>query len=551
MSIINDHGAVISNTRNHKRIISFVLLLAFCNLMGCNYYRVRNVPIEDKTLQKTTSPKKYVVLHTGGRVWHLFDVIFDKDKQEIRASVNAVNVMHESYKTAREASNNQYKSKEASPFNEIHLYINQGFIPDSHVVIPVSSVSKIEVYDQSTGLKVLSVSAVVVSIVAVLAAIIALTKSSCPFIYIENGNSYVFTGEMYGGAIYPSLERDDYMLLPNFTSRENAYRLMITNELLERQHTNLAELLVVQHQPNTAVLLDKNGNVQTIIDPRVPLSAVADDGHNYLPDLITRDTLSHLFHNAGSDAANKHIDLNFEKPDGARHAKLILNAKNSLWLDYTYGEFNELFGTLYNRFAEKQKKKPAQELKDWSMQQSIPLSVYIETKEGWKFVDYFDVVGPLAARDLVMPIDLAGVDSKQVKVRLQCGFMFWEVDYAAIDFSEDDFVDITRIKPSDAIDENGNNVKASLTGIDDNYLIQPEVGNQVKVTYQTVATNPSLKETVFLHSHGYYTYIRDYKNKPQLKYLKSFKQPGSFARFSKERFDEILRQNEIPLTSVQ
>jgi hypothetical protein len=53
--------------------------------------------------------------------------------------------------------------------------------------------------------------------------------------------------KLYGGAIFAPLERDDFMPLPNMVPTEEEYRLRITNELKERQYTNLAELWVVQH----------------------------------------------------------------------------------------------------------------------------------------------------------------------------------------------------------------------------------------------------------------------------------------------------------------
>jgi len=44
---------------------------------------------------------------------------------------------------------------------------------------------------------------------------------------------------------------------------------------------------------------------------------------------------------------------------------------------------------------------------------------------------------------------------------------------------------------------------------------------------------------LFLHTRGYYEYIRDYKGKPNISELKKFKLTGTFARFAKARFSQI------------
>lgn len=86
--------------------------------------------------------------------------------------------------------------------------------------------------------------------------IFLLTKSSCPFVYTLDGADYNFRGEIYGGAIAPNLERDDYMPLPGFAAVDSVFKLKITNELKERQYTDVAELLMVEHSENITVLMD-------------------------------------------------------------------------------------------------------------------------------------------------------------------------------------------------------------------------------------------------------------------------------------------------------
>jgi hypothetical protein len=224
---------------------------------------------------------------------------------------------------------------------------------------------------------------------------------------------------------------------------------------------------------------------------------------------------------------------------------LILNAKNSLWLDYIYGEFTKLFGTAYNRFAEQRKRVLPEKSIQWMLDQGLLLSIYLETGNGWKFLDYFDMVGPLAARDLVMPIDLSDVKSDNLRIKLTCGQMFWELDYAAMDFTENLPVKIKYLDPTSAVDEKGTDVSKLLKAPDNLYLEQPEVGNEAVITYPEVTVTEGLAYTAFLHSRGYYEYIRDYKTKPDVAYLKSFSKKGAFNEFSFQHYNKILNGIEL------
>jgi hypothetical protein len=107
----------------------------------------------------------------------------------------------------------------------------------------------------------------------VVGIIIAATKSSCPFISAYTNNEFVLQGEIYGGAIYPQLARDDYMPLRMNPTIDNNLQLKISNELQEQQYTDFADLIVVTHSKNTKVLADEKGNLYGIFDPKSPIAA--------------------------------------------------------------------------------------------------------------------------------------------------------------------------------------------------------------------------------------------------------------------------------------
>ena len=535
--------------------ISIIVLFAFLNMLtGCTYYKVNTLQTtagDNTAIYSTLAQPKYFVLHHGEHAWHMTNIKVNEDKQEITCTTSQLTPDHLFYMSNKAEGVNRYHPKTQYPNYEVHIYVNEyAELNDSLKMIPLGDISKIDVYDKDAGATtasyVFGTIGIIFGVLVIILVIAALTKSSCPFVYISDGVSYHFSGEMYGGAIYAPLERDDYMPLPGFKPANNQYQLKISNELLERQYTDIAELMVVQHPVNSSVIIDKNGEIQTILVPVTAQKAYADNKSDYTNSLTKIDSNSFLFNEIGLDENDfSSLTMEFKKPLKASSGKLILHAKNSFWLDYVYGKFNELFGTSFNKFSKKQKTAPAERMLNWQLSQGIPLSVYIETVDGWKFVDYYNAIGPLASRDLIMPVDISMIKGDKIKIRLQSGFMFWEVDYAALDFSENIPVQVTRLNPKSAIDEKGREVSAYLKASDKKYLVQPEAGNEVIVTYPASGSTTGYLYSTFLHSRGYYEYIRDYKNKPDIAYLQSFRKEGAFTHFSKEKYLNFVNDKKM------
>ena len=408
------------------------------------------------------------------------------------------------------------------------------------VLIPLTAIDQVEVYDIDLEKTIVYSTLGVAGTLGAIFVLIMLTKSSCPFIYAYNGESYEFVGEIYSGAIHPPLERHDYLPLPVLEPVENEYRVKITNEIKEIQHTNLTELLVFDHPENAEILVDKYGNVHTVSDPRLPISASALDGTNIEYLLAEKDSLS--FMSGIPDNENQDMDaviLTFDKPVDKDTGKLVIKGKNSFWLDYIHGQFSDLFGDRFETWKEEQKEKSPEKMIEWSLDQGIPLSVYLETDEGWEFVDYYNVVGPLASKDDVLEIDLANAKSDKANIKLEFGFLFWEIDYAAMDFTPNLTTSNHTVPVTSAMDQNSIDVSHELRYDDDQYYHQPNIGDQAFLTFDVPEQIEGTKRSVILHSKGHYEILRDAEGTPDLVYLSSFKKPGTFSQFSRERFLEF------------
>ncbi len=535
--------------RNYGREFSLFLLFAVINFaFGCTYYKV-TTPKDITMLEKEiSSNSKLFIVHQGDKVWRLKNVELHDEQKTLSGKFETLAPENYHYLKTNENGNTRYtpQNTNTNPTYQVHFYILE-YAQDENenVTIPLSAVKKIEMYDKATGATtasyVFGTIGILAAVFVVVSVVALLLKSSCPFVYIKEGNVYTFTGEMYGGAIYSSLERDDYMPLPYTFHSNGEYELKISNELLERQYTNLAELIVVEHPENANAILDKNGMVQTVHNPESPIRASSEKAGDYLETVSRIDSNQYLFNDENKDNPDaSNLTLTFHKPRNVTSGKLILNLKNSYWLDYVYGKFNEQFGTYFNEFAGKQKNVSAEKMNQWSLDQSIPLSVYVQSATGWEYVDYFQVIGPLVSRDVVMALDLSHVKSDQVMIRLESGFMFWEIDYAAMDFSENIPTSTSNFSATTAIDETGRDISKNIAASDKLYLVQPDIGNEAFVKFNVPGSKESNRQSFFLHSKGYYEYIRNYQNKPDYIMLSSFKRKGSFTEFSREQYSTFV-----------
>src|ERR1035437_1765736 len=100
-------------------------------------------------------------------------------------------------------------------------------------------------------------------------------------------------------------------------------------------------------------------------------------------------------------------------------------------------KFFDKFGSSYARYENKQQHASGDVMRQWSLDQEIPLSLYVERDGKWEFVDYYNIVGPMAFKDDVLKVPLKGNETQPLKLKLEFGTFLWEIDYAAIDYSPD------------------------------------------------------------------------------------------------------------------
>ena len=544
---------------NNKKVTSFLsmlLVFSFLNLIiSCSYYNVRDVTTTPENVaqkvQDFNMTQKYAIVHSGADIWHLSNLIINEDNKTISGEVQSLNQLH--VLSNRDKRVHSYNKSKNEPLNEVHFILENNMESEigAQVIIPFSNIKYISVNHKNTGRSIANVFFGTIGVLAVIAIIIVATKSSCPFIYVKNGEEFIFTGELYPGILTANQQRDDYLLLPHLNEVNNEYSIKITNELKEIQYTDFVQLLEVNHPENVKVLLDKNGFTQTFSNINSPVNVLVDYLNIDNTPALAKDNNSYLFNSKISTTSSiRNIELEFNKPKHSEKAKLFLTVKNSMWLDYVFGKFNEQFGTYYAQFQKDQQESTKEKSNQWMNAQNIPLSVYLKTNSGWELVDTINTVGPMASRDIAIPIDVSSVLEERVVIKLETGFMFWEVDYAGIDFTENLVLDVNYINPDEAIDGNNNNVTKLISEADQNYFGQPNIGDEVVVNFKISDSKPNVNRTFFLKNRGYYNYIRNYDGVPNFQKLRLFKEAGAFTDFSKYEYEALMDyENQFDVAS--
>jgi len=232
--------------------------------------------------------------------------------------------------------------------------------------------------------------------------------------------------------------------------------------------------------------------------------------------------------------------LTFHVPEGCKTGKLLVRARNSILVDYSYEKYISMFGDKLAKRQDVINKKPIEELQKWTLDQNIPLSVYLEEGSSWKFVDYFNPPGPMAFRDDIMKIDLSG-KRQDIKIKLETGKLFWEIDQVGMDFSTDYTVSYTMVKPYQATDQDSANVLGQILFDDENYLVQPKIDDETELLFHAPGQREGTQRSVFLHSKGHYTIRGTDEPGKSLVYMYRFTKPQSFTRFVQENYFEITK----------
>jgi hypothetical protein len=421
-----------------------------------------------------------------------------------------------------------------------------GWVKKATYELPMDQVQRLWVDKEqvSTGRTIGLVAGIAVGTIVVIAAVIAATKQSCPFVYSWDGTRYVFDAEPYGGAIARGLEKDDYSELGQLKEEDGRYKLRVTNEVDETQMTNLTELWVVDHPAGTRVVPDIQGKLHTLSAPQELLAAHDAEGHDLLPWLRSTDRL--IWEPPSVPDANGALQgdiiMTFPKPAGATQVKLVANAATGLWGSYMIKQMVALRGRDVGKFylAVNHSQSARKALYNWEVREELyQLKVYVEEPTGWEVRGILPGTGPFISKDRILPLDVSRVRGDQLRIRIHPPAGFWALNSFAVDYTPDRAVSVQTVKPATAQDLQGKNVLPELVSIDNRYLAMPNMGDTADLSFVAPPRKEGAERAVFLHSRGYYKLHLAGTGKPDKQTLQAFeKVPGSAARFAATQYQQ-------------
>jgi hypothetical protein len=441
------------------------------------------------------------------------------------------------------------------------------------VSIPLSSVSlvwieKLELVEKKNPAfsgGVLLASAFLVGIIAIV-AISAITNKpepkpttsgqSCPFIYSFDGEKYIFDAEPYGGAICQKLKRTEWCGLESLKEVNGQYKVMVTNEMNETQYTDELKLVVVDHPQGVRVIPDVSGKIHTISNPAPPLKAYDSKGNDLLPFIAKNDRVFWLSRVEERNPQRKEdlrdeLVFEFAKPSGAKKAKLVINACNTLWGSQSLKRYLDLYGDKVDEWYEEAKNSgPAYHkiMNTHFREELYTLQIRAETGDGWKSKGMIIGGGPFISEDKVYALDLSDVPGDVLKIKLTPPANFWMLNYLAVDYGEDLPVKVTEIEAKEAVDQKGQDVREILANVDNHYLVMPNIGDSAQLVFEAPPPLAGLDRSPILKASGYYDIHLERGGKPQLDTLQRLEnEPGYAVRYA---FKEYLKWKEEVMKKI-
>ena len=559
MTITNTTNAMPTLTLRNQ-FFGLILLAIAIVAVACNgqYFKATkyySAQIEE-ALESIKAPAFYNVFVTLKErdIFQLDYFFYDREARSVMGVYKEVNpeLAERNYKSA--PSLNRYTRKKNGSIDgpgglvyEIRIQASEVIFDGGtasegvRVKIPIENIYQLDLLEHKEGVGILY--KVLGGIAATGAAAITwvLCCLSCPFIYIQDGDVERFMGEFFSGAVTENMARHDFLPLPGFEPVDGVYELRIANEMEERQYTDLAVLEAVEHPADMEVLMTPEGMPILFAAPQLPAEAVTDQGTNCEAVMVARDGIAYDFTDECAEKENfSSLSLAFDKPAGMDQAHVILHVKNTMWSMMMYESFMSMFGSRYDDYVEHQRDRSAEQKTQWLKDQGQMLEVQLRRSGQWETVHWVNLPGPFSFRSEVVPLDVSNTDEGPVELRLVAGYHFWELDYAAIDYTEQPGMVKTPLTLLSAVDELGQDVASHLLEVDGDYLERLFNGADATLKFQALpAPESGNVHSVFMHAYGYYEPIRAYAGIPNMTELKKFKEPGHFARFSKEQFNDI------------
>lgn len=522
---------------------ALLLALVVLGSTGCfkNYYKVNLTPGWNYDLLKTyQQSEKVFIVHFNDQTFELMDPqVSDK---EIKGSITKYKPLKAEYEDPDPFDKTHvYKMKHKKKlFSEVHIFVRNNYGNDPNVVIDSSNFVDSRVYVANQGASVGSHvlgGVLILASLAILTAGTAAIACNCPQVFIETTPAkYEFVAGMYSGAIMQTLERTDYLPLPESLGNSDTIRLKIKGMPGETQYMNHIGIKEVTHPKGTELVANQHGAMFLVKKLNTPDEVSFGSTVDKSKNVWFRDGKNYDFHIGDTNTDLSVLDLQFAKEKNATNALLVTRLKNSDWGGYVYHQFIDLYGAAYPTWVAQQEKNKTN-ASEWQKAQGLMMKIEVLTKNGWKTVDYFSAAGNTASRDLAMEIPLNEIQGDKVRIRMKSAYRFWEVDQAGLTYSYGAAAITKDLKPI-AIQKNEQDQRVDLSASDQNYMVLDDK-EELQIEFLNQKKSPKNVTTYVLVAGGYYHQKARNSDPPQTELLRTFLTPGAFHNYSLNKFNQL------------
>jgi len=409
----------------------------------------------------------------------------------------------------------------------------------------VSSVEMRELHGSRTTLKSVGLTAAIVGGVAILVAVL---KTSCPFVYVDRGNGWELVGEAYAGSAFRSTQRDDLLPLPEVGDADTV-RIRLRNEARETQYTDLAELVIVEHAPHLRALSTFDGKVVLVGDARSPASARERRGRDVTSNVSDRD--EHLWVTdpqavAAMDDQTLDDQLIAEFSTPSRGTPVLeLVAGNTAWLDLVFGRFFAAMGDRLPIYLARGNDSTAgPRIQRWREREGVDLIVELREGDSWQRVAVVPTVGPAALRHIAIPLPFDRTrESGSMMVRLRGGLGFWRIDRLSLSVQDDSEPTVRRLPASRALAAGARDQLAAISATDGHYDALSEMNESLEMTFSLPPRGDGLSRSAFLFTSGYYNVHQPVQSRWLPGTLKVIRdEPGALSRFGRDLAREYVQR---------
>jgi len=263
-------------------------------------------------------------------------------------------------------------------------------------------------------------------------------SGSCPYVYAFGGKQFKLEAEAFGTSVSKSLEAQTFSILPSLAPVDGLLNVRVSNERPETHLLNSVHLFVADAGDTSSVVLDINNVLWQLLHPIPPSVASNHSGKNILNDIVNKDKCywkSELTNTRPNTGFRDTLELQFDVPQGASEATLVVNAINTELINEVYSYMGSVLGdaTLLFYQAMENDSELQRTIKDWICECSLKIEV--SDGSNWNEAGMMPPEANVAAFSRAIRISNLGGIRGPLRVRLSTLTDVWRLDAVSIDFS--------------------------------------------------------------------------------------------------------------------